>query len=89
MNTGRFLAAGGRMLLGMPPMLSIEITRECPLRCPGCYAYEEGHLGGGITLRQLNDHRGDELVEGVLGLVARHRPIHLSIVGGEPLMRHR
>jgi MoaA/NifB/PqqE/SkfB family radical SAM enzyme len=77
------------MLLGMPPMLSIEITRECPLHCPGCYAYEEGHLGGGITLRQLNDSRGDELVDGVLGLVARHRPIHLSIVGGEPLMRHR
>lgn len=89
MNRGRFLAAGGRMLLGMPPMLSIEITRECPLHCPGCYAYEEGHLGGGITLRQLNDSRGDELVDGVLGLVARHRPIHLSIVGGEPLMRHR
>lgn len=89
MNRGRFLAAGGRMLLGMPPMLSIEITRECPLHCPGCYAYDDGHLGGGITLRQLNDSRGDELVDGVLGLVAKHRPIHLSIVGGEPLMRHR
>lgn len=89
MNRGRFLAAGGRMLLGMPPMLSIEITRECPLHCPGCYAYDDGHLGGGITLRQLNDSRGDELVDGVLGLVARHRPIHLSIVGGEPLLRHR
>ena len=89
MNSGRFLAAGGRMLLGMPPMLSIEITRECPLHCPGCYAYEDGHLGGGITLRQLKDSQGDALVDGVLGLVARHRPIHLSIVGGEPLMRHR
>jgi MoaA/NifB/PqqE/SkfB family radical SAM enzyme len=89
MNMGRFLAAGGRMLLGLPPMLSIEITRECPLHCPGCYAYEDGHLGGGVTLRQLNDFRGDELVNGVLGLVAKHRPVHLSIVGGEPLMRHR
>jgi MoaA/NifB/PqqE/SkfB family radical SAM enzyme len=89
MNTGRFLAAGGRMLLGMPPMLSIEITRECPLHCPGCYAYEDGHLGGGVTLRGLSDFRGDDLVNGVLGLVAKHRPVHLSIVGGEPLMRHR
>ncbi len=89
MNTGRFLAAGGRLLAGLPPMLSIEITRECPLHCPGCYAYEDGHLGGGVTLRQLNDLRGDALVEGVLGLVAHHRPVHLSIVGGEPLVRHR
>lgn len=70
-------------------MLSIEITRECPLRCPGCYAYEDGHLGGGVTLRQLRDFRGDDLVDGVLGLVAKHRPVHLSIVGGEPLVRHR
>ena len=31
-------------------MLSIEITRECPLTCPGCYAYGDTHLGGGVTL---------------------------------------
>ena len=89
MNTRRFLAAGARLLAGMPPMLSIEITRECPLHCPGCYAYDNQHLGGGVTLRQLNDLRGDALVDGVLGLVDRHKPVHLSIVGGEPLVRHR
>ena len=89
MNTGRFLAAWGRLLTGMPPMLSIEITRECPLRCPGCYAYEDQHLGGTVMLRQLRDLRGDALVNGVLDLVARHRPIHVSLVGGEPLIRHR
>jgi len=70
-------------------MLSIEITRECPLHCPGCYAYEEQHLGGGVTLRQLRDFRGDALVDGVLELMSQHRPVHLSIVGGEPLIRHR
>ena len=70
-------------------MLSIEITRECPLHCPGCYAYEEQHLGGGVTLRELNDFRGDALVDGVLQLVRRHRPVQLSLVGGEPLVRHR
>jgi len=70
-------------------MLSIEITRECPLSCPGCYAYGDTHLGAGLTLRQLSDSRGDSLVEGVLGLVRRHRPLHVSLVGGEPLMRHR
>jgi MoaA/NifB/PqqE/SkfB family radical SAM enzyme len=90
MNAGRFWAAGGRMLLGLPPMLSIEITRECPLRCPGCYAYDPGHLGGsGVTLRELRDLQGDDLVAGVLDLVAKHRPVQLSIVGGEPLVRHR
>ena len=70
-------------------MLSIEITRECPLSCPGCYAYGDAHLGGGVTLSQLNDFRGDELVDGVLRLVREHRPLHVSLVGGEPMVRHR
>ena len=89
MNTRRFLSAWGRILTGQPPMLSIEITRECPLHCPGCYAYEDQHLGGGVTLRELRDFHGDELVDGVLDLVRRHRPVHLSLVGGEPLVRHK
>ena len=70
-------------------MLSIEITRECPLSCPGCYAYGETHLGSGATLRELKDLRGDALVEGVLDLVRKHKPVHVSLVGGEPLVRHR
>ena len=39
--------AWGKILTGYRPNLSIEITRECPLRCPGCYAYGDDHLGGG------------------------------------------
>lgn len=70
-------------------MLSIEITRECPLRCPGCYAFGDAHLGGEVTLRDLHDLHGDSLVEGVLRLVQKHKPMHVSIVGGEPLIRHR
>jgi MoaA/NifB/PqqE/SkfB family radical SAM enzyme len=89
MRPRELLAAWGRVLAGRVPMLSIEITRECPLSCPGCYAYGDAHLGGGITLSQLRDSRGDTLVEGVLGLVRKHRPLHVSLVGGEPLMRHR
>lgn len=86
----RDLLAGWREILGgRAPMLSIEITRECPLNCPGCYAYRENHLGAGTTLRQLSDFRGDALVEGVLGLVQKHRPFHVSLVGGEPMIRHR
>ena len=45
------LSAWGRILTGHTPVLSIEITRECPLRCPGCYAYGDDHIGGGVTLR--------------------------------------
>jgi MoaA/NifB/PqqE/SkfB family radical SAM enzyme len=81
--------AWGRILRGYKPFLSIEITKECPLRCPGCYAYGEEHLGGATTLRQLSDFRGDLLVHGVVALVRRYRPMHVSIVGGEPLVRHR
>lgn len=71
-------------------MLSIEITRECPLRCPGCYAYGDSHLGeGGPNLRSVADYRGDQLVERVLALVDRHKPLQLSLVGGEPMIRNR
>jgi len=79
----------GRILAGYTPSLSIEITRECPLRCPGCYAYGDDHLGGSITLREVRDFKGQELIDGVLALVRKHRPLHLSIVGGEPLVRFR
>jgi sulfatase maturation enzyme AslB (radical SAM superfamily) len=81
--------AWGKILLGYRPNLSIEITRECPLRCPGCYAYGDEHLGGAMTLRDVRDLKGQALIDGVLTLVDRHRPLHLSIVGGEPLVRYR
>src|SRR5205814_5429949 len=83
------LSAWGRILTGYTPALSIEITRECPLRCPGCYAYGDEHLGGEITLREVRDFKGQELIDGVLALVDRQRPLHVSIVGGEPLVRFR
>jgi organic radical activating enzyme len=89
MTRSDLLPAWSRILRGYRPLLSIEITKECPLRCPGCYAYGAGHLGNRITLRQLADHRGEQLVHGVIGLVRKYRPIHVSIVGGEPLVRWR
>jgi MoaA/NifB/PqqE/SkfB family radical SAM enzyme len=81
--------AWGKILAGYKPNLSVEITRECPLRCPGCYAYGDDHLGGGVTLREVRDLKGQALIDGVMALVERHRPLHLSIVGGEPLVRYR
>jgi MoaA/NifB/PqqE/SkfB family radical SAM enzyme len=89
LRASEILAAWGRILTGSAPMLSIEITRECPLSCPGCYAYGDTHLGGGVTLSELSDTRGDQLVEGVLRLVRKHKPLHVSLVGGEPMVRHR
>jgi MoaA/NifB/PqqE/SkfB family radical SAM enzyme len=83
------LTAWATILSGRKPLLSIEITKECPLRCPGCYAYDSQHLGGEQVLRDLADEKGDRLVEGVLELVDRLRPLHLSIVGGDPLVRYR
>ena len=59
LTLGELMAAWGRVLNGRAPMLSIEITRECPLSCPGCYAYGDSHLGGERTLRELSDLRGD------------------------------
>jgi MoaA/NifB/PqqE/SkfB family radical SAM enzyme len=82
------LRAWGRALLGYHPALSIEITRECPLSCPGCYAYGADHLGG-PTLRDVSDYKGQDLVNGILRLVDFHRPLHVSLVGGEPLVRYR
>jgi len=83
------IQAWGKILTGYRPNLSIEITKECPLRCPGCYAYGDDHLGGEVTLRGLADYKGDELVTRFMALIDRHKPLHVSIVGGEPLVRYR
>jgi len=78
------------ILSGRTPSISIELTRECPLRCPGCYAYEDAHLGlPGITLRQLADFKGNALVQRTLCLIDEYRPLHVSLVGGDPLVRFR
>ena len=82
------LQTWGRILRGRVPSFSLEITRECPLRCPGCYAYEEAHLGT-TNLRSLSDFKGEELIARVLHLVDQYKPLHLSIVGGDPLVRYR
>ncbi len=89
MKTSEVLQAWQGILSGRRPSLSIEITKECPLRCPGCYAFDEAHLGGERQLRQLSDFRGDELVRRVVALVDDYQPLHVSLVGGDPLVRYR
>ncbi len=83
------MRAWGRILQGRYPSLSIEVTKECPLRCPGCYAYEPDHLGGGMALRELSDRKGQALIDGVLEVVDDLKPLHLSLVGGDPMVRYR
>ncbi len=89
MKKSEVLQAWARILAGRAPSLSIEITKECPLRCPGCYAFDAAHLGGSVQLRELSDFKGEELVRRVLGLVDEHKPLHVSLVGGDPLVRYR
>jgi MoaA/NifB/PqqE/SkfB family radical SAM enzyme len=89
MKTGEVLHAWAGILAGHKPSLSIEITKECPLRCPGCYAFDEAHLGGETKLRQLSDFKGTELVTKILAIVDREKPLHVSLVGGDPLVRYR
>ncbi|WP_158749699.1 radical SAM protein [Acidobacterium sp. S8] len=90
MKAQELLHSWSTILSGRKPLMSIEITRECPLRCPGCYAYDDAHLGGnGVTLRVLSDYKQDELVVRMLALVDEHRPLHVSIVGGDPMVRYR
>ena len=40
-------------------------------------------------MRDLNDRKGQFLIDGVLEVVDRLKPLHLSIVGGDPLVRYR
>jgi sulfatase maturation enzyme AslB (radical SAM superfamily) len=88
MKKSEVLHAWARILAGRAPSLSIEITKECPLQCPGCYAFDAAHLGGAIQLRALSDFKGDELVKRVRALIDEHRPLHVSLVGGDPLVRY-
>lgn len=89
MKKSEVIQAWSRILGGRPPSLSIEITKECPLQCPGCYAFDAAHLGGSTQLRQLSDFKGDQLVSSVLALIDEHKPLHVSLVGGDPLVRYR
>jgi MoaA/NifB/PqqE/SkfB family radical SAM enzyme len=88
MNETHVLKAWSLILRGYQPVLSIEITNRCPLSCPGCYAYQPNHVGG-TALEQIADYTGQDLVGGILALVARRRPLMVFLVGGEPLVRYR
>lgn len=89
MKKSEVFQAWGSILTGRAPSLSIEITKECPLRCPGCYAFDAAHLGSTTQLRELSDYKGDELVTRILGVLDELKPLHVSLVGGDPFVRYR
>ena len=37
----------------------------------------------------MNDRKGQALIDGILEVVDRMKPLHLSLVGGDPLVRYR
>jgi MoaA/NifB/PqqE/SkfB family radical SAM enzyme len=89
MRKSEVFHAWARILSGRAPSLSIEITKECPLRCPGCYAFDAAHLGNTTQLSQLSDFKGEELVTRILAILDKLKPLHVSLVGGDPLVRYR
>ena len=66
----------GRILGASGP--SCELNQGVSTPVSGCYAYEPGHLNDGRSIVSLTRWRGEELVERVLGLVRRFRPLHVS-----------
>jgi hypothetical protein len=89
MNPSEVIDAWRVTLAGRAPSISVEITKEFPLRCPGCYTFDPAQLGGTVQLRELSDFKGGELVRRVLALVDRHKPLHVSLVGGDLPARYR
>ena len=44
------------------PVCRSRLHASARCTCPGCYAYGGDHLGGDVTLRELRDYKGPELV---------------------------
>jgi len=88
MDATDVVRAWGRILTGYHPAISIEITKECPLSCPGCYAFQPEHLAG-ASITSVSDFKGDALVQKIMALVTERRPLVVYFVGGEPLVRFR
>jgi hypothetical protein len=50
---------------------------------------KRGPLSLENLLRDLRDRKGQDLIDGVFDVVDRFKPLHLAIVGGDPLVRYR
>jgi len=72
-----------------PYSYRVSHDRKSSIKPSDCHYIIQYLIGGGMTLRDLRDRKGQELIDGVLEVVDRLKPLHLSIVGGDPLVRHR
>ena len=86
-----FITAAGKILRRYGPSLSIEITRNSPLRCPGCYAIHVSIVGG----EPLVPRRTPATYDRILKHVAGHQiTVHCTIIPRQVrrdvrVMRHR
>ena len=50
------------------------------MRCQGCYAYLDDHLGDSVGLRQLGDYQGQALVDRFFQLIDKHDPLQVASI---------
>ena len=92
MKKSEVIQAWSKILGGRPPSLSIEITKECPLQCPRVLRIWMRRISRRFdsTASIFSDFQGrHQLVSRVLALIDEHKPLHVSLVGGDPLVRYR
>ena len=89
MNKWEILPVWFRILRGYKPFLSVKVTREGHLHYLDYSACDAVQPNNKKALGQISEPRGNRLVEGVLDLIQRNHSQHLSIAGGEPLLRRQ
>ncbi len=65
----------GKLLCGHTPLLSIELTRDCPLHCPGCYV-KVRH----VLVSVYSPQRGEPTPEMLTGEDRQHLAAELPAV---------
>ena len=89
MYTSEIVQAWGKILKGEKPPAFDRNYQGMPVEMPRLLRVRRRPFGGGPTPRDLNDRRGQALVDGVLEVVYCIKPLHLSIVGANPMVRYR
>jgi len=87
-ETSEVLHAWRGILSAGRPSLSIEITKECPLRCLDA-THLTKHIWEGRSSSPALGLPREELVRRVLALADEYEPLHVSLVGGDPLVGYR
>jgi len=80
-HTSEIVQAWGKILKGEPPSLSIESRVNAP-ECPAV-TRTTTRIWARADLARPERSKGQSLVDGVLEVVDRLKPLHLSIVGGD------